>query len=51
MSEEKIQELLGEFKETLAKIPEDKQKPVAQALVHDLGVTARAIRIMEGETV
>lgn len=51
MSEERKQELLDEIREALAEIPEERREPVVQALTHDISVTARAIRIMEGQNV
>lgn len=50
MSEEKKQEILNEIRDALSEIPEEHQEQVAQALTHDISVTARAIRIMEGKS-
>lgn len=50
MSEERQQELLTEIRDALAEIPEEQRGAVVQALTHDISVTARAIRIMEGKS-
>ena len=49
MSEEKKQEVLNEIKDALKDIPEKYHKEVAESLTHDIGVTARAIRIAESK--
>lgn len=49
MSEEKKQEILGELKEALDSVPEQYHKNVAQSLVHDIGVIARTINMVESK--
>lgn len=50
MSEERKQELLDEIKEALAEVPAQYHSDVARSLIHDISVTAQAIRIVESRS-
>ncbi len=47
MSNENDQSVLSELKTALAEVPQEFHKDVSKALVHDIGVMARTISIVE----
>lgn len=46
MSEEKKNEILGDIKEALSKVPAQYQSEVGKAITHDIGVMAKTIGIV-----
>ena len=50
MSEEKQREILDELKEALAAVPDKYHANVSKSLTHDIGVIARTIDMVEGNT-
>lgn len=46
VSEEKKNEILGDIKEALSKVPAQYQSEVGKAITHDIGVMAKTIGIV-----